>query len=121
MKLGAALLLKYDDYIPFTKNIPTDKPTICKVSAANLYIDHNGDNIRFEITSNRFLNGMIRIIVNKLLRIGRGELSVDEFESYLVTKQKPVINRLAYPQGLYLTKVVYPYLDLPVKAGFLKD
>jgi len=122
MKRAASLLMKYEDYSPFTKNIPTDKPTICKVTSAELHTDQNIEHIRFEITSNRFLNGMIRIIVNKLLMIGRGEMSIDEFESILISKKKPSVNRLAYPQGLYLMKVKYPYLDLPTRSpGPLRD
>jgi len=121
MKKAAALLLKYEDYSPFTKNIPTDKPTLCKVTQADLYSDENVDHMRFEITANRFLNGMIRIIVNKLLMIGRSEMSIDEFQGILVSKKKPKVNRLAYPQGLYLMKVKYPYLDIPTRSqGFLR-
>jgi tRNA pseudouridine38-40 synthase len=109
------LLLRYEDYGPYTKNIPTDRPTICKVTAAKFYANKSGDRFRFEITANRFLNGMIRIIVHKLLSIGRHELTVNEFEQHLISKRKPRINRLAYPQGLHLTKVSYPFLDVPTR------
>jgi tRNA pseudouridine38-40 synthase len=61
---------------------------------------------------------MIRIIMGKFLEIGRGELSVDEFESYLITKETPKTVEPAYPQGLYLSKVTYPYLDLAPRADF---
>jgi len=46
-------------------------------------------------------------------------MSVDEFEHYLAAKQTPQIIIPAYPQGLYLSKVTYPYLDLPVRTTFL--
>jgi tRNA pseudouridine38-40 synthase len=39
-------------------------------------------------------------------------MSVDEFESHLISKETPKIIIPAYPQGLYLSKVTYPYLDL---------
>lgn len=61
---------------------------------------------------------MIRIIMTKFLDIGRGELSVEEFESYLITKETPKLIEPAYPQGLYLSKVIYPYLDIPPRANF---
>jgi len=52
---------------------------------------------------------MIRIIVAKLLEVGKGNLSMDEFE-YLLTNKIALNNaRSAFPQGLYLTKV---YLSL---------
>jgi tRNA pseudouridine38-40 synthase len=61
---------------------------------------------------------MIRIIVGRLLEIGWGEMCVDEFEHYLINKETPKIIIPAYPQGLYLTKVTYPYLDLPTRTTF---
>ncbi|HEY8934007.1 MAG TPA: tRNA pseudouridine(38-40) synthase TruA, partial [Cyclobacteriaceae bacterium] len=77
-----------------------------------------GDRIRFRISANRFLGRMIRIIMGKLIDVGTGELSVDEFESYLITKITPPLIEPAYPQGLFLSKVVYPYLDLPPRTAF---
>ena len=61
---------------------------------------------------------MIRIIVGRLLDIGRGDMSVDEFEHYLASKQTPQIIIPAHPQGLYLSKVTYPYLDLEPRTNF---
>jgi len=121
MAKAVSLLLKYDDYGPFSKNLPAGKSTICKVTRAGLYTDEHGDNFRFEIAANRFLNGMIRVIVQKLLAIGRGELSVDEFENDLIAKGKPEIDKIAYPQGLYLSKVKYPFLDVPSRSEFLNS
>ncbi|WP_449436100.1 hypothetical protein [Pedobacter steynii] len=92
--------------------------TICNVMEANLAIDPSGDKLRFHISSNRFLSKMIRIIMGQLLKIGRGVLSVDEFENYLFTKQTPALITPAHPQGLYLSKVSYPYLNLPRRTAF---
>jgi len=36
----------------------------------------------------------------------------------LAEKITPAIIIPAYPQGLYLSKVTYPYLDLPVRSTF---
>jgi tRNA pseudouridine38-40 synthase len=61
---------------------------------------------------------MIRIIMGQLLKIGKGELSVDEFESYLIEKKTPALIHPAHPEGLYLSKVTYPYLDLKPRTVF---
>jgi tRNA pseudouridine38-40 synthase len=116
MKRAVALFPKYRDYRAFCKNVAMQRTTICKITSANLYIDENGDNIRFEISANRFLSGMIRILVQKLLLIGRGELGVDEFESHLISKEQPKIIKGAYPQGLYLSQVRYPFLEMPSRS-----
>jgi tRNA pseudouridine38-40 synthase len=116
MRRAVLLLFKYDDYKALSKNVPADKSTICTVSKAKLYVSKSGDALRFEITANRFVNGMIRIVVHKLLQIGRKELSVDQFESYLVSKVAPSINKRAHPQGLYLSKIRYAFLDMPSRS-----
>lgn len=118
MNNAVALLPKYSDYRAFCKMPDRIDHTICHVSAATLYTDKSSDRIRFHISANRFLSKMIRIIVGRLLEIGKGEMSVDEFEHYLAEKITPQIIIPAYPQGLYLSKVTYPYLDLPVRSTF---
>lgn len=120
MNTAVTLLTKYDDFRAFCKSPDRHENTKCKVSTANLYINESGDRIRFQISSNRFLGSMIRIIVKKLLDIGNGELSVDEFESYLINKTCSKKSKLVFPQGLYLSKVTYPFLDLKPRANFLK-
>jgi tRNA pseudouridine38-40 synthase len=118
MSKAVALLPLYNDYRAFCKMPNRIDHTICNVTSAGLFIDKSGDKLRFSISANRFLSKMIRIIVGRLLDIGRGVMSVDEFEHHLVTKQTPKIIIPAHPQGLYLSKVTYPYLDLPTRTTF---
>jgi tRNA pseudouridine38-40 synthase len=120
MKAAAGLLPNYKDYRGLCKAPDRIEHTICYVSDADLFMDINGDRLRFQITANRFLSKMVRIIVGRLLEIGRGLMSVDEFEHYLINKQTPKVIIPAYPQGLYLSKVTYPYLDIPAATTFLK-
>lgn len=56
--------------------------------------------------------------MGQLLKIGKGTLSVDEFENYLINRQTPELITPAHPQGLYLSKVTYPYLNLPPRTEF---
>lgn len=118
MKKGTTLLTRYNDFRAFCKTPNDYKTTICHVTHAALYADANGDQIRFQISANRYLGRMIRLIMAKLLAIGRGDISVDEFENYLITKNPPKSFEAAYPQGLYLSKVTYPYLDLVPRSTF---
>jgi len=118
MKSAVDLLSQYDDYYAFCKSPASYEHTICQVSSAHLWVDKSGERLRFQMTSNRFLRGMIRIIVGRLLEIGLGKLSVAAFEQHLRNKQTPRIITSAYPQGLYLSKIVYPYLDLPPRTEF---
>ncbi len=119
MKKAVELLPKYRDYRAFCKSPNLYPHTLCKVSSATLFADSKGDRLRFQISADRFLGRMVRLIVGKLIEVGKGELSVDEFESYLITKQTPSILDVAYPQGLFLSKVTYPFLDIPARTTFM--
>jgi len=120
MQAAIALLTRYDDYKAFCKSPDRNEHTICKVSSAGLLVYENGDKLHFQISANRFLGKMVRIIMGRLLDIGRGKLSVEQFEYYLANKETPPIITPAYPQGLYLSKVTYPYLDLQPHTTFVK-
>jgi len=119
MKAAAALLPIYNDYKCFCKMPDRNDNTICNVSSAEFFVDSKGDRIRFQISANRFLGKMVRIILGRLLEIGLGKMSIDEFENYLIQKETPKIIIPEHPQGLYLSKVTYPYLDLPPRSSFL--
>lgn len=118
MKQAAAILPNYKDYHAFCTSPDKYEHTLCYVRSAALHVSTNGDHIHFQISSNRFLGKMIRIIMGQILKIGKGELSVDEFEHYLADKVTPPLITPAHPEGLYLSKVTYPYLNLPARTEF---
>jgi tRNA pseudouridine38-40 synthase len=120
MKRAAALLLKYNDYHAFCKMPDRNTHTICNVSEAGIFMDQTGDKLRFRISANRFLGKMVRIITGKLIEIGTGALSIDEFESHLIDPQSLQVIKPAHPQGLYLSKVKYPYLDMSPRSNFCR-
>lgn len=121
MKRAVSLLPQYNDYGGLCKTPADYRTTICQVTSATLFTTKSGDKMRFRVSANRFLGRMIRIIVGKMLEIGRGELGVGEFEDYLITRQTPKLIEPAYPQGLCLSKVTYPFLDMPSRTEFRAD
>ena len=118
MKKAVLLLPQYKDYRAFCTAPDKNEHTICNVMDAKLFSTNNNDQLRFHIASNRFLGKMIRIITGNLIKIGKGLMTVDEFEQMLITKEPPTIMEIAKPNGLYLSKVTYPYLNLPLRTEF---
>ena len=118
IKNAVSLLEEYKDYRSFCKSPEQYKHTICNISSAKIFSDKSGEKLRLQISSDRFLQGMIRAIVAKLIKVGTGEISLDEFAKLLIEKKTEKNLEFAYPQGLYLSKVVYPFLDIPEKAEF---
>ena len=45
-------------------------------------------------------------------------MTVAEFEHMLISRATPPLLEPAHPTGLYLSKVTYPYLNLPTRTEF---
>ncbi len=115
IKKALLIIPNYTDFRAFCKTPDRHSSTICNVKSVKLFYNQQNNRLRFRFTSSKFLKSMIRIIVFKLLEIGKGELSVYEFENQLKSKETPRYNNLAYPQGLYLSKITYPFIDIEPK------
>jgi len=118
MNAAVKLLIGSNDFSAFCKSPDKNPSNICKISSTKLFTNKTGDKLRFQITSNRFLKAMVRIIVNKLVEVGTEEITIEEFEGFLKQRGTPKTIIPAYPQGLYLSKVRYSFLDIPAKVDF---
>jgi len=112
MRKAAALILETKDFRPLCKQPDLYDNTLCQISKSELFVNEDQGRLRFTITSNRFLRGMVRFCVFFLLEVGSGKMSLNEFEKIL--KQETILKekRPAYPNGLFLSKVEYPFLEL---------
>jgi tRNA pseudouridine38-40 synthase len=63
--------------------------------------------LAFEIEADAFLYRMVRSIVGTLVRVGLGELTVEEFEGLLRARDRSLIRLVAPAQGLCLMRVEY--------------
>ena len=64
----------------------------------------------FDIEANAFLYRMVRSIVGTLVLVGWGEMTVEEFETILASKDRSQVRQLAPAHGLCLIQVNY---DIP--------
>ncbi len=113
MQEALNLLPRYTDYYGFCKTPDQHSTTQCNITHARILTNASQNLFRVEISSNRFLRGMIRMLVGKLLKIGQHQMTVEELERGIAEKCTPQFLDLAYPQGLYLTRVEYPGFHLP--------
>ena len=102
------MLASHTNFVNFCRCPSRHSSTICNIHSAKLFANKQAEMLRFEIKANRFLQGMVRLIVQRLIDVGSGEISIDEFSKVLNNEIKPKKVIAAYPQGLYLTKVDYP-------------
>jgi tRNA pseudouridine38-40 synthase len=95
----------------------TDFQTFCRkrtdVKNFNCFIEKavwrkDGDLFVFEITANRFLRTMVRMLVGAMIDIGRGKLSIEKFRNNLAARNIQYAGHAASAQGLFLTGIKYP-------------
>lgn len=122
MKQAVNLMPLYTNFKSFCNRPDVHNHTICQVKSAQLFFNTAQNRLRFTITADRFLQGMIRLSMAFLLEVGKGKLSLESFEKML-SEQLEMPKKPARPQGLYLSKVEYPYLKMANVSeigGFLK-
>ncbi len=108
MNEATALLLQYQDFEAFSKRGSSNKHFLCAIKKATWVQTAVG--YTFYITANRFLYGMVRTLVGTLLEVGKGKLTVQDFQAIIESKDRTKAGKAAPPEGLFLTQVKYPYL-----------
>jgi len=107
----AALLPQFDAFFPFCKTDSGVEHYRCQLTHARW--EHRPEHARlvFQISANRFLRGMVRLIVGASVLAGQGQIGLEEIRNALEV-QRPLSKSLSVPpHGLALTDVRYPYFS----------
>jgi len=112
MRKVAALILDTKDFKPLCKKPDLYHSTVCQIKRCEIFVDEQQGRLRFSITSNRFLRGMVRYCVFFLLQVGSGKMTLETFTQILTRAEVLVEKRPAFPNGLFLSRVEYPFLEL---------
>jgi len=64
----------------------------------------------YNVKANRFLRGMVRGLVGTMLLVGRGSITIDDFERVILAKDCTQANFATPPHGLFLVSVAYSFL-----------
>lgn len=105
MNEAAQLLLKNEDFTSFSKVHTQVNNMRCHVTHAQ-WVERNGQLV-FEITANRFLRNMVRAIVGTLLLVGKGKITVQDFQDIIEQKNRCKAGDSAPAHALFLEKVRY--------------
>ena len=110
VQAAAALLPTYKEFFPFCKS-NTDVHTMrCDIRVSEWKQDLDNPNIwKYHVEADRFLRGMIRLIVGMCLSVGRGQMSLDQVNHALIHQER-LPKALSVPaSGLFLKDIQYVY------------
>ena len=106
---AASLLLSYNDFETFCLTDNDAKTKICQLSRSE-WIFNEWD-WEYHVSSDRFLRGMIRLIVGMCLNVGKGKISLEELKLTMDEKM-PLEQAWSVPaSGLFLTDIKYKFIE----------
>ena len=117
MQAAANVLLQYDSFFPFCKTHSDAKTMLCKLTRAEWVWEKEGTHLVFHIASNRFLRGMVRLIVGMCLNVGMGKTSIEEVIFAMENETRLKKSYSVPPNGLFLSEVKYDYVE-DIEAKF---
>ena len=106
MQEAASVLVGHHDFTSF-RATACQSPSPFK-TLERFEVTHQGELIEACIEARSFLHNQVRIMMGSIVKVGRGDWSVDDIRQALAARHRPAGGPTAPPEGLYLTKVFYP-------------
>ena len=106
MKEAADLITRFQDFTSFAKRNSQVKTFVCTIHES--YWEEEGGCLVYHVKANRFLRGMVRGLVGTMLQVGRGKLSVEDFEGILYKRDNQLADFSTPGHGLFLYQVYFP-------------
>jgi len=103
---AAAILIGTKDFSSFSKKNTQVKNFICSIEKSE-WVFNNGS-LMYNVKGNRFLRGMVRGLVGTMVRVGRGIISLETFETIIESKNAAKADFTTPAHGLFLLGVNYP-------------
>lgn len=105
MNAAADILLGEHQFVAFCKTGTDVKTKRCYISES--YWTETEDSFIYTVRSDRFLRGMIRLIVGMCINVSRGKLTIEEVKHALHNEERLSMDWSVPGQGLFLDLVVY--------------
>ena len=118
LKSACQLIEKASDFQNFCLSPQKHYSTICNIYKVEIFQNEASKRLAIRFHGDHYLKSMIRLLVGELIRVSEGKTSLENFEAYLNSSIKKPRHHKAYPQGLHLSYVQYPFLKLEVENPF---
>lgn len=103
---AAAVLKEYEDFTSFSKRNTQVKSFICTIMESKWTFEN--DCLVYHVKANRFLRGMVRALTATMLKVGRNNISLEEFREIIEAKDCTKSSFAVPAQGLILISVAFP-------------
>ncbi len=103
LKSCAEIIYLNKDFTSFSKKNTQVKNFICAIIKSEWNLEN--DILVYNVEANRFLRGMVKGLVGTMLKVGRGIISLQEFEEILESRNCSNADFSVPPDGLFLMKV----------------
>ena len=110
MQKAAALLLEYELFFPFCKTHNDAKTYRCELQRSEWILHPDGNSMSYHIAANRFLRGMVRLIVGMCINVGLEKLSLETVREALDQQIRIERSNSAPAEGLYLRDIRYDFI-----------
>ena len=103
----ATMLMAYQEFAPFRKSKSDARTAKCELRESRWVLHEGGRELHYYIGADRFLRGMVRLVVGTCVQVALGEMGLEEVRDAMIA-QTPVRKPLSVPAaGLFLTEVRY--------------
>lgn len=109
MQEAATVIKEYTDFTSFSKRNTQVKTFICDIQESEWR--HEDDCLVYYVRANRFLRGMVRALTATMLKIGRGNMDIEEFRQIIEAKDCTKASFAVPSHGLFLISVRYRYIQ----------
>lgn len=116
MNIAAQRCLQQTNFACFSKSGGQQLTTNCQLLDCRWLPE--GKMLRFTVTSNRFLRGMVRAMVGTFIEVGLKKITHSDFESILISGDRKLAGQAVPAKGLFLEEIVYPYINANRKFPF---
>lgn len=106
MKEAASSIVGSFQFESFAKKNIQAKTFDCNIYKSE-WIQVSENILRYEVSGNRFLRGMVRGLVGTLLQVGRGKIEVGKFAEILEARNSALVDFSAPAHGLFLEGVIF--------------
>ncbi len=104
---AASVFLEYRDFEAFSKTHTDVKTFHCAISRSEW--EMTADGAIYHVTANRFLRGMVRLIVGACINVASNKVTIQELRDSIESR-KPLEKAYSVPgKGLFLGGIEYPY------------